>query len=67
MIQSFVLTTVDIPSVANACADTSPRVSANVDSLYYAPLVPQAMAQEREKEKARGKYGAKYGAKEGAW
>lgn len=47
MIQSLVLILVDIPSVANACADTLSRALVNVNSLYYAPLVLQIKERER--------------------
>ena len=47
MIRSLVLILVDIPSVANACADMLPRASMNIDSLYCAPLVLQIKARER--------------------
>src|ERR1700747_697924 len=46
-IQSLVLILVDIPSAANAFVDTSPRALANIDSLYYAPLVLRVKTKER--------------------
>ncbi len=48
MIQSLVLTLVDIPFAANACADTSHRDLMNIDSPYCAPLVLRV--KEREKK-----------------
>ncbi len=48
MIQSLVLTLVEIPFAANACADTSPRDLMNIDSPYCAPLVLRV--KERGKE-----------------
>ena len=48
MIQSLVLTLVDIPFAVNAYADTSPRDLMNIDSPYYAPLVLRV--KEREKK-----------------
>ena len=47
MIRSLALILVDIPFVANACADTLLRALMNVDSLYCAPLVLQIKARER--------------------
>ena len=45
MIRSLVLILVDIPSAVNACAAMSPRVSANVDTLYCAPVVLRTNAR----------------------
>ena len=47
MIRSLVLILVDMPSVANACANTFSRALMNADSLYRAPLVLQIKARER--------------------
>ena len=53
MIQSLVPILVDMPSVANAFTDTSPRALMNIDSLYYAPLVLRIKVKERKQPAVR--------------
>ncbi len=53
MIQSLVPILVDMPSAANAFADTSPRALMNIDSLYYALLVLRVKAKERKQPAVR--------------
>ena len=53
MIQSLVPILVDIPSVANAFADTSSRALMNIDSLYYAPPVLRVKARGRKQSAVR--------------
>jgi len=53
MIQSLVPILVDMPSAANAFADTSARALMNVDSPYYALLVLRVKAKERKQPAVR--------------
>lgn len=53
IIRSLVLNPADICSAANACADTSPCASMNIDSLYYVLLALRVKGREKGRPAVR--------------